>query len=127
MLTVVKNQVKVTLLNIKYALMREMLNKTTFITNIVFMILNNACFIVQWIILYSIKDNVGGYTFKEVMLLWGIAAGTYGVSHFFFEKAYTLADTITEGKLDVFLVQPKNVLLSAITSDVKTSALGDIL
>ena len=58
MLTVVKNQVKVTLLNIKYALMREMLNKTTFITNIVFMILNNACFIVQWIILYSIKDNV---------------------------------------------------------------------
>lgn len=127
MLTAVKNQGKVTLLNIKYALMREMLNKTTFITNIVFMVLNNASFIIQWLILYSIKDNVGGYTFKEVMLLWGIAAGTYGVSHFFFEKAYTLADTITEGKLDVFLVQPKNVLLSAITSDVKTSALGDIL
>lgn len=127
MLTAVKNQGKVTFLNIKYALMREMLNKTTFITNIVFMILNNASFIIQWLILYSIKDSVGGYTFKEVMLLWGIAAGTYGVSHFFFEKAYTLADTITEGKLDVFLVQPKNVLLSAITSDVKTSALGDIL
>lgn len=127
MLTAVKNQGKVTLLNIKYALMREMLNKTTFITNIVFMILNNASFIIQWVILYSIKDNVGGYTFKEVMLLWGIAAGTYGVSHFFFEKAYDLADTITEGKLDVFLVQPKNVLLSSITSDVKTSALGDIL
>ena len=127
MLTAVKNQGKVTLLNIKYALMREVLNKTTFITNIVFMILNNASFIIQWIILYSIKDSVGGYTFKEVMLLWGIAAGTYGVSHFFFEKAYFLSDTITEGKLDVFLVQPKNVLLSAITSDVKTSALGDML
>ena len=126
MLTVVKNQTRVTLLNIRYALMREMLNKTTFITNILFMILNNASFIIQWIILYSIKDNVGGYTFKEVMLLWGIAAGTYGVSHFFFEKAYTLADIITEGKLDVFLVQPKNVLLAAITSDIKTSALGDI-
>ncbi len=127
MLTAVRNQARVTLLNIKYALMREMLNKTTFITNIVFMVLNNASFIIQWIILYSIKDNVGGYAFKEVMLLWGIAAGSYGVSHFFFEKAYTLSDTITDGKLDVFLVQPKNVLLSAITSDVKTSALGDIL
>lgn len=127
MLTVVKNQVRVTLLNIKYALIREMLNKTTFVTNILFMVLNNACFIIQWIILYSIKDNVGGYTFKEVMLLWGIAAGTYGVSHFFFEKSYTLADTITEGKLDVFLVQPKSVLLSAITSDISTSALGDML
>ena len=35
MLTEVKNQIKISTLSIKYALMREMLNKTTFITNIV--------------------------------------------------------------------------------------------
>ena len=71
MLTAVRNQIKVSFLSIKYALIREMLNKTTFITNIVFMILNNASFIIQWLILYSLKDNVGGYTFEQVMLLWG--------------------------------------------------------
>ena len=79
MLMVVKNQIKVSFLSIKYALLREMLNKTTFITNILFMILNNASFIIQWIILYSLKENVGGYTFDQVLLLWGLAAGTYGV------------------------------------------------
>ena len=45
MLMVVKNQIRVFILSIKYALMREMLNKVTFITNILFMILNNASFI----------------------------------------------------------------------------------
>ena len=84
MLTEVKNQIKISFLSVKYALIREMLNKTTFITNIIFMILNNASFIIQWLILYSLKDNVGGYTFNQVMLLWGIAASTYGFSHFFF-------------------------------------------
>ena len=95
MLTAVKNQFKISFLTIKYALMREMLNKVTFITNIIFMILNNASFIVQWIVLYSLKDNVGGYTFKQVLLLWGMAAGTYGVSRFFFKKASRAAPAAT--------------------------------
>lgn len=127
MLMVVKNQVKVILLSIKYALMREMLNKVTFITNIVFMILNNASFIIQWVIIYSLKDNIGGYSFKQVMLLWGIASLTYGISHFFFKKAYDLSDMINMGKLDAFLVQPKNVLMSAISSEIETAAIGDII
>ncbi len=127
MLTEVKNQLKVTLLSIKYALIREMLNKTTFISNIVFMILNNATFIIQWIIIYSLKDSISGYTLKEIMLLWGLAAGTFGFSRFFFDRAFSLDSLITDGKLDSYLVQPKNVLLSCITSDVKASALGDMI
>lgn len=127
MLTAVKNQLKISVLSVKYALMREMLNKVTFITNTIFMILNNASFIIQWIVLYSLKDSIGGYTFKQVLLLWGMAASTYGVAHFFFKNAFTLSDTITNGKLDAYLVQPKNVLLSAITMDVEASALGDLI
>ena len=127
MLQAAKNQFRVTLKTIKYGLMREMLNKTSFIMNVLFMILNNASFIIQWIILYSLKEDVGGYAFNQVLLLWAIAASTYGFSHFIFKKAYTLSDTITNGKLDSFLVQPKNVLISAITTDIEVSALGDIL
>ena len=127
MLMAVKNQLKVSYLSVKYALMREMLNKTTFITNILFMILNNASFIIQMLVLYSLKDNVGGYTFKQMLLLWGLAAATYGFSRFFFKKAFVLSETINDGKLDSYLVQPKNVLLQAITTDVDPSAIGDLL
>ncbi len=127
MLTEVRKQLKVTKLSIKYAVMREMLNKVSFITNIVFMILNNSAMIVQWIVLFSLKSNFGGYTFKQVLLLWGMASGCYGVSRFFFKKAFSLSYTICNGKLDTYIVQPKNVLISAITSDVEVSALGDML
>ena len=129
MLTVdkIKSQIKVTLVSIKYALMREMLNKTSFIMNILFMIINNASFLIQWIILFSLKDNVAGYTFNQVLLLWGIGTGTYGFSHFFFRKAFSLSETIMHGKLDSYLVQPKSVLLAAITSDVEVAAIGDML
>lgn len=127
MLQEVKNQLKVSLKTIKYGLMREMINKTSFIMNIVFMILNNASFIIQWIVIYSLKEDVGGYSFNQILLLWAIAASTYGFSHFIFKKSYSLSDMITNGKLDSFLVQPKNVLISAITTDIEVSALGDIL
>ena len=94
MLMEVKNQLKVFFLSVKYALMREMLNKVTFVTNIVFMVLNNASFIIQNVILFSLRDDIGGYEFREVLLLWGMAAGTYGISRFFFRNAFRLSDTI---------------------------------
>ena len=127
MLTAVKNQLKVSRLSIKYALQREMLNKVSFFSNIIFMIINNACFIIQWIILFSIKSNIGGYNMKQVILLWGFASGTFGVAHFFFKDVFELTDTINTGKLDTFLIQPKNVLISCSTASVEVSAIGDII
>ncbi len=127
MLTEVKNQFRVTSLSIKYALMKEMLNKASFLSNIVFMILNNASFIIQWLIIYSLKDSIGGYELKQVLLLWGMAASTYGVSRFFFKNSFNLSELITNGKLDAYLVQPKNILISAITSDIEVSAIGDMM
>jgi len=127
MLTAVRNQIRVSIKSTKYALQREMLNKFTFFSNIIFMVLNNACFIVQWIILYAIKEDVGGYSFKQVLLLWGLAAGGYGISRFFFKEAFKLSENINSGKLDNYLIQPKNVLISLITSNVEVSALVDLL
>lgn len=127
MLMEAKNQIKVIILSVKYNIMRQMTNKVTFMTNILFMILNNASFIVQWIILFSLKDEIGGYTIKEVLLLWGLAASTYGIAHIVFLKAFEMPELIINGKLDSFLVQPKNVFLSVITSDTRVSAIGDLI
>ena len=123
----VKNQLRVCLLSIKYNIMREMLNKVTFLTNICFMMFNNATFIVQWIILFRIKEEVGGYGMREIMLLWGLAASTYGLAHVLFARVFSLPELIINGKLDTYLVQPKNVLLSVMTSATTSSAIGDLL
>lgn len=126
MLMAVKNQLRVSGLAFKYGLMKEMVNKVSFIMNVLFMILNNASFILLWVVFYSLKDNIGGSTINDVLLLWGLAAGSFGFSHIFFDRAYSLSETINMGKLDAYLVQPKNVLLQAITN-ISPSALGDLL
>lgn len=127
MLTAVKNQARVCLLSVKYNIMREMLNKVAFITNIAFMALNNATFIIQWVILLQLKEDIGGYTMKEIMLLWGLASSSFGLARILFNRAFSLPELIVSGKLDAFLVQPKNVLLGVITSSTNPSAIGDLL
>ncbi|HWT74988.1 MAG TPA: ABC-2 family transporter protein, partial [Mobilitalea sp.] len=127
MLTAANNQCKVILLSVKYNIMREMTNRVSFLMNIGFMVLNNATFIIQWLLLFSLKTDIGGYSLKDVMVLWGLAAGTYGFSHIFFQSSYMLPDLIMNGKLDSFLVQPKNVLLSVISSGSSISAIGDVI
>ncbi len=127
MSTAAKNQLRVILLSIKYNIMREMTNRVTFLTNILFMILNNATFIVQWLLIFHLKPEIGGYAFREVMILWALAASSFGLAHILFNRAFSLSDLILNGKLDSFLVQPKNVLLSIVTSSTSTSAIGDLL
>ena len=120
-------ELKITFLSVKYSIMKEMLNKFTFLTNVIFMILNNASFILEWVIIFSIKLEIAGYGMREVLLLWGVASGTYGLSHLFFGNSIHLSDLIVNGELDAYLVQPKDVLLSAISSRCEISAIGDII
>ncbi len=127
MLTEAKNQARVILLSIKYNIMREMTNRVTFLMNVSFMILNNASFLIQWLLLFRLKSDIGGYGLNDVMVLWGLSAGTFGVAHVLFHRAFTLPDLIIHGKLDSYLVQPKSVLLSVITSATNSSAIGDII
>ena len=127
MLMAVKNQIKVTLLSIKYNLMKEMTNSVTFITNIIFMIFNNATFIVQWLVLFTLKDNFGGYVLKDVLLLWALSSSSYGIAYVLFNGIFKMPKLIEDGKMDSFLILPKNTLLMVATSSTRVSALGDLL
>lgn len=126
MLTAAKNQLKVSMLSLKYNIMREMTNRISFIINITFMMLNNATFIIQWIVLFSLKSDYGGYQMREVMMLWALAGSSYGIAHILFNRAFSLSDAIMKGQLDPFLVQPKNTLISLICSQTNTSSIGDL-
>lgn len=57
----------------------------------------------------------------------GLASSVYGYSRVMFGRAFNISELIINGQLDTFLVQPKNVFLSVITSDSKISAIGDLI
>lgn len=123
----VKQQIRVVILSIKFNIMREMTNRFTFILNVLFMMLNNATFIIQWVILFHLKSDIGGYGMKDVMILWAMTASVYGFSHILFNGAFSLPDLIINGKLDAYIVQPKSILISVITSKTSISAIGDLI
>lgn len=127
MLMEVKKNIKLIFLSFKYNILKAMDNRISFISQVLGMMLNNGMMIIQWIVLFSLKDNIGGYGFKEVLLLWAFASTTYGVAHSFFYNSINLSRLIYSGKLDAFLVQPKDTLISAVSSSSNVSALGDIL
>lgn len=123
----VKNHLKLIFSYFKLNVKKEWKYKASFFMQILMMILNDLFFIIQWYIIYQLVDDIGGYGFNETMLLWGIAAGGFGFSHAFFYGAWNIKDIVYEGKLDVYLTQPKNVLLNVCCSSTSISAIGDMI
>ena len=123
----VKNNLKLILSYFKLNVKKEWKYKASFFMQIAMMILNDLFFIIQWIIIFGLVDNIGGYGFKETMLLWAVAAGGYGFSHTFFAGAWNIKDIVYEGKLDVYLTQPKSVLINVCASSTDIAAIGDLL
>lgn len=123
----VKNNLKLIFSYYKLNLKKEWKYKSSFFMQIIMMILNDLFFIIQWYIIFSLVDNIGGYGFNETMLLWAISAGGYGVSHAFFAGAWNIKDIVYDGKLDVFLTQPKSVLLNVCCSSTQVAGIGDIV
>ena len=123
----VKNNLKLIFSYYKLNLKKEWKYKSSFFMQIITMILNDLFFIIQWYIIFQIVDNIGGYGFNETMLLWAVAAGGFGFSHMFFAGAWNIKNIVYDGKLDVFLTQPKNVLLNVCCSQTDISAIGDVV
>ncbi len=123
----VKNNLKLIFSYFKLNIKKEWKYKPAFFMQISTMILNDLFFIIQWVIIFQLVDNIGGYGFDEVMLLWAVAAGGYGFAHTFFAGAWNIRDIVYSGKLDVYLTQPKNVLLNVCCSTTEVACMGDVL
>ena len=51
----IRKEFKIISLSTYYAIQREMLNKASFLSNVIFMILNNLSMIIQWVVLFNLK------------------------------------------------------------------------
>lgn len=101
--------------------------RTSFIIQVVGMIINNSSFLFFWWILYSNVNNIGGYTFSDTMILWGLASSTYGFAYILFGNVQELSNTIITGGLDSFIIQPKDIIINCCASRTQISAWGDMI
>lgn len=91
------------------------------------MVINNVVWIVFWGLYFGRFPVLNGWELQDVMMLWAIAAGGFGVMATFFGNAMRISNLIATGQLDIYLTQPKPVLLHVLISRMSVSAIGDVL
>jgi ABC-2 type transport system permease protein len=91
------------------------------------MIVNNTVWILFWGLYFERFQVVNGWTMQDVVMMWAVSSGGFGLSAVLFGNAYRLASLIAAGQLDIFLSQPKPVLLHILISRMSVMAVGDVL
>jgi len=91
------------------------------------MFVNNCIWLVFWAIFFHRFPAVNGWELRDVMLLWGISAGGFGWANVLFGNFTRIAPIVANGELDVFLTQPKPLLINVLVSRMSLTAMGDFL
>lgn len=91
------------------------------------MVVNNVVWIIFWGLYFRRFPVINGWELQDVMMLWAVAAGGFGLMAVLFGNAMRIANLVATGQLDIYLAQPKPVLLNVLISRMSVSAIGDIL
>lgn len=127
MLMEVRKSLKLMLYYFKFNISAAMEYRVSFLMQAFGMALNNSAFIFFWWILFNNVPRIGGYGFKEEMMLWAISSTSYGICFIVFGNVNRITKMIINGELDTYLLQPKDPLINLVCSRTILSALGDVL
>jgi ABC-2 type transport system permease protein len=101
--------------------------RTSFLTNVVGMAINNTAFIIIWIFFVKSVGVINGWTAIDIIGLMGFGALSYGIVFSTGAGIRKLADYVASGSFDRFMISPKNLLVRVATSSFNASAIGDIV
>ncbi len=100
--------------------------RVSFLVQMVGMALNDALMLVFWWIYFTRFPQVGGWTLREVLMLFGLVAAAFGLAIVVFGNSVRLATLIVQGQLDYYLSMPRNTLLHILVSRMGLAAWGDL-
>ena len=101
--------------------------RVSFISQVVFMFLNDLIFLSIWWIFFNRFREVKGWAMGDIILLFAVAATAFGMGVVIFGNAARLSQVVREGGLDYYLSLPKDPLLHTLVSRMNISGLGDAI
>jgi ABC-2 type transport system permease protein len=105
----------------------EMEYKTSFIITAIGCALNTFTAVLATIFLFHKFGAVGGWTLNEVMLTTGVAIFGHSATEMILQGLNHLYLRVKEGKLDQWMVRPRNMLFQVICSDFEANKIGRFL
>jgi len=100
--------------------------RASFISQVVFMIINDAIYFTFWWVFFDRFKDVRGWAMDDMFLVFAIITVGFGLGFGIFGNARALPRLIVEGRLDYYLALPRNVLLHVLVTRSSLSAWGDL-
>jgi ABC-2 type transport system permease protein len=95
-------------------------------TSAAMMLGNNLIIFLLWVVYFADFSNLGGWGLRDMALLIGVVAWSFGLMVFLAGGLRDLANTIANGGLDIHLGRPRHPLPALLLSRAIPSGLGDI-
>lgn len=127
MLTEAKKLLSFISIYIKTNLAAAMEYRGSFISQIIFMIINNFMLLFFWWVLFGNINTLNGWNFTHILLLYAISSGAFACQALLFGGSFQISNMIANGHLDYYLVLPKPTLLHVLISRSQASAWGDLI
>jgi len=90
------------------------------------MLINNLVWIFFWGMFFNRFNVVNGWTLQDVMMMWAVSAGGFGIMAMLCGNYNRIASMIATGQLDIYMTQPKPILLNVLVSRMSVTAIGDV-
>ncbi|MCA9971471.1 MAG: ABC-2 family transporter protein [Anaerolineales bacterium] len=101
--------------------------RASFISQIVGMFINNGIYFVFWLVFIDQFGAVRGYGVDDIFLLYAIVTFGFGLGTMVAgNTGPNLAYLIAQGRLDYYLVLPRNLLLHVVFSRMSVPSIGDL-
>ncbi len=111
----------------KFNLASSMEYRFNFYVQIVSMIINDAIYLLIWYVFFLRFENLGGWNFHNMLMIWSIATVGFGLCMMFFRNIEDVSREIVEGKMDFYLTFPKNPMIHIVSTRTSPSAIGDFI
>lgn len=99
----------------------------SFIFTAISMMLNNLVWIFFWFIIFARFQDINGWVFKDMLIVYAVLSTAFGLTGVFFGNRFVMSRVIEVGGLDFYLALPKNVLLHLLVSRFSVGGFGDLV
>lgn len=101
--------------------------RLSFVITIFIVAVKHSFFLISWKYFFARYNILQGWNYSEMLLMYGIVSLSIGFVEVFFYGLREMPKMIETSQIDIFLLQPKNMLLNVAISKGDITALGEMV